>query len=754
MSRAGGSSTRAPRMAWSRRSSTIATSRRAIWARGGSCADEGARRSRAAGARSRGTVLRAAGPLGAAPPGNRRERARLAGPARRRPAAGRGGQAPDRARSQSHPRRVSGKAPRRRCQRAGLRARRRARGGGSARADRFHRYGARARFAGGGGDAARPPASAHLPAARRHAHALRAWRRLGQRHRRLGRRRTLRPRSAGRDRAVRGGRADAGHRRARARRAPRGARGMAPGSRAAAQRGADRFPARRAAGAKARRRRRGHADRLRHAPDHDPAILTAALRGLAGQGGGGARGTAGPGRAGRRRQSDLGARRRRRGPGCPRGAGSAPQGRARRACPDRLPRAIHRSACAAGVAGGALAAASGLRQRDRARARAERDRNAHPRRTADSRGRSGRAGRRDRPPDGARCDRRPRRRVCRICRDARPVGGRRRGVAPDLVWPRSGAVAWAMVGAMRLEIAEEVAIALRERRPVVALETSVVAQGLPPPANLEAARRCAAAVRAEGAAPAAVAVIEGRLVVGASEAQLERIADPSRKPAKAGSRDLAAVCARGLDAGTTVSATCAVAERAGIRVFATGGIGGVHRRVAPDEPSDVSSDPAEIARRRVCLVCAGPKVILDLPATAELLETLAVPVWGYRTSELPAFFTDGSGIALEHRFEDPERIAAALHAHWDILGSHSGVVVAVPPPSPVPRDEVEAALAGGLREAARRRLPGKEVTPFLLAALAEATSDRTRAANLGLLENNARIAAGIARELLQSDTAR
>jgi len=307
---------------------------------------------------------------------------------------------------------------------------------------------------------------------------------------------------------------------------------------------------------------------------------------------------------------------------------------------------------------------------------------------------------------------------------------------------------------MRLEIAEEVAIALRERRPVVALETSVVAQGLPPPANLEAARRCAAAVRAEGAVPAAVAVIEGRLVVGASEAQLERIADPSRKPAKAGSRDLAAVCARGLDAGTTVSATCAVAERAGIRVFATGGIGGVHRRVAPDEPSDVSSDLAEIARRRVCIVCAGPKAILDLPATAELLETLAVPVWGYRTSELPAFFTDGSGIALEHRFEDPERIAAALHAHWDILGSHSGVVVAVPPPSPVPRDEVEAALAGGLREAARRRLPGKEVTPFLLAALAEATSGRTRTANLGLLENNARIAAGIDRELLLSDTAR
>src|SRR5438270_136163 len=304
-----------------------------------------------------------------------------------------------------------------------------------------------------------------------------------------------------------------------------------------------------------------------------------------------------------------------------------------------------------------------------------------------------------------------------------------------------------MVGTMTLEIAEEVAIALREGRPVVALETSVVAHGLPPPANLEAARRCAAAVRAEGAVPAAVAVIEGRIVVGASEAQLQRLADPGRKPAKAGSRDLAAVCARGLDAGTTVSATCAVAERAGIRVFATGGIGGVHRRVADDEPADVSSDLAEIARRRVCIVCAGPKVILDLPATAELLETLAVPVWGYRTSELPAFFTDGSGIGLEHRFDGEAAIASALRAHWDELGSMSGVIVGVAPPSPLPRAEVEAALAAALREAAARKLPGKQVTPFLLSALALATGGRTRVANLDLLENNARVAAAIAREL-------
>jgi pseudouridine-5'-phosphate glycosidase len=300
---------------------------------------------------------------------------------------------------------------------------------------------------------------------------------------------------------------------------------------------------------------------------------------------------------------------------------------------------------------------------------------------------------------------------------------------------------------MKLDIDAEVAGALRERRPVVALETSVVAQGLPPPLNLEAARRCAAAVRAQGAVPAAIAVIEGRIVVGASAEQLARLADPARKPAKAGSRDLAAVCAQRLDAGTTVSATCAVAERARIRVFATGGIGGVHRRLDPSEPRDVSADLGEIAWRRVCVVCAGPKVILDLPATAEALETLGVPVWGYGTSEMPAFFTDASGIPLEHRFEGGPAVADALRMHWGLLKARGGVVVMVPPPSPLRRTEVETALSGALKEAARRRLPGKEVTPFLLAALSDATAGRTRAANLELLEKNARVAAEIAAAL-------
>jgi pseudouridine-5'-phosphate glycosidase len=294
-----------------------------------------------------------------------------------------------------------------------------------------------------------------------------------------------------------------------------------------------------------------------------------------------------------------------------------------------------------------------------------------------------------------------------------------------------------------LAVSAEVSAALH-RKPIVALESSVVAQGLPPPQNLEAARRCMAAVRGQGAVPAVVAVVGGKIVVGASDAELERLGDPARRPFKAGSRDLAAACARGLDAGTTVSATCLVAERVGIRVFATGGIGGVHRRASAEEAPDVSSDLTEIARRRVCVVCAGPKAILDLPATSEMLESLGVPVWGYRTSELPAFFTEGSGVALEHRFDDAAAVARGLRVQWDVLESPAGVVLCVPPPSPLPRAEVEAAIEEAVREAARRRLPGKEVTPFLLAQLALATQGRSRAANLDLLENNARLAAELA----------
>jgi pseudouridine-5'-phosphate glycosidase len=292
-----------------------------------------------------------------------------------------------------------------------------------------------------------------------------------------------------------------------------------------------------------------------------------------------------------------------------------------------------------------------------------------------------------------------------------------------------------------IRIAEEVR---RAGVRAVALETSVVAQGLPPPQNLEIAQRCARAVREAGAVPAIVAVIGGQVVVGASNEDLARLADPARRPAKAGSRDLAALCASGADAGTTVSATCAIAAQAGLRVFATGGIGGVHRRSDPAEPADVSSDLLEMSRRAVCVVSAGPKAILDVPATAEALETLGVPVIGYRTSELPAFYTEGSGIALEHRVEDAAQMAKLLLAHWDGLGLGTGVLLAVPPPSPLPRAEIEAAISAALAEARTRRLSGKEVTPFLLARVAEETAGRSLRANMLLLENNARVAAEVA----------
>src|SRR3954468_3014841 len=205
----------------------------------------------------------------------------------------------------------------------------------------------------------------------------------------------------------------------------------------------------------------------------------------------------------------------------------------------------------------------------------------------------------------------------------------------------------------QIRVSGEIATALREGRAVVALETSVVAQGLPPPANLEAARRCAKAVRDNVAIPAVIGLIGGQVIAGLSDAELERLGDPARRPAKAGARDLAAFCTQRRDAGTTVSATAAIAPRIGIRVFAPGGIGGVHRRLDPLEPPDVSADLAEIARRRVCGVCAGPKVILDVAATFELLETLGVPVWAYRTRELPAFYTRESGLQADASFEGP-----------------------------------------------------------------------------------------------------
>jgi len=297
-----------------------------------------------------------------------------------------------------------------------------------------------------------------------------------------------------------------------------------------------------------------------------------------------------------------------------------------------------------------------------------------------------------------------------------------------------------------LHIAPEVRDALAIGRAVVALETSVVAQGLPPPANLDAARRCAAAVRAAGAVPAFMALLGGRVVVGASDQDLERLADPGDRAAKAGVRDIAPLLRESRDAGTTASASVAIAARVGIRIFATGGIGGVHRAVPSEDGAlrDVSSDLVEISQQRVCVVAAGPKVVLDVAATAEELEALGVPVVGFGTSEMPAFYVAQSGVKLEHRVDDPAGVAELLRLQWDVLERPQGILLCVPPPRPLPADHVEELVARALAEARARRLGGKLVTPFLLQALDRATEGGSREANVALLEQNARVAGQVA----------
>jgi pseudouridine-5'-phosphate glycosidase len=296
---------------------------------------------------------------------------------------------------------------------------------------------------------------------------------------------------------------------------------------------------------------------------------------------------------------------------------------------------------------------------------------------------------------------------------------------------------------MRIRCSEEVRQALAAKGPLVALETSVVAQGMPYPENLAVARACEEAVRRAGAVPAPVAVLDGELWVGAPTEGIRRLAEPGQAHWKVGSRDLAMAVARKASGGTTVSATCELAAKVGVRVFATGGIGGVHRGVA--EHLDVSQDLGAISRFPVAVVCAGAKSVLDLPKTVELLESLGVPVIGVGTSELPSFFSVRSGIALEHRVDTAQEAATVLQARLDALGQ-GGLVFAVPPPptSALPAAQVEAVIREALAQADAQGVSGKAVTPFLLGRLAEVTQGRTLKANVDLIVNNARFAAELA----------
>ncbi|HEX8724485.1 MAG TPA: pseudouridine-5'-phosphate glycosidase [Gemmatimonadaceae bacterium] len=285
--------------------------------------------------------------------------------------------------------------------------------------------------------------------------------------------------------------------------------------------------------------------------------------------------------------------------------------------------------------------------------------------------------------------------------------------------------------------------AIEAGAPVVALETSVIAQGLPAPANRECADRMSAAVRAGGAHPAMAAVVRGTPALGLEADELERFLG-GQGVRKVSARDLPVAMAQGADGATTVAATLALAHRAGIRVFATGGIGGVHREPAFDE----SADLLELARTPMVVVCAGAKAILDLGATMERLETFGVTVVGYRTSGLPGFFTVDTGIRVESRAESAAEVAAIFRAQR-ALGRTQALLVVQPPPAEVALSgtEVDAAVARAIAAARADGVRGAASTPYLLKAVTEVTQGRSLKVNLALLEQNARLAAAIACDL-------
>ncbi len=278
---------------------------------------------------------------------------------------------------------------------------------------------------------------------------------------------------------------------------------------------------------------------------------------------------------------------------------------------------------------------------------------------------------------------------------------------------------------------------------MVALESSLIAQGLPVPHNLETAEAAERAVREEGAVPATVAVDAGRLLVGAPATVLQRLADPASGAAKAASRDLGPLLAAGRLASTTVSATLRIAAMAGIRLFATGGIGGVHRGAAAS--FDVSGDLDELAATAVAVVSSGAKSILDLPATLELLETRRVPVVGLGVDALPAFYSTSSGLPVPHRVDTPADAAALISLHLSIPGS-GGILFVQPPPADLAilPDEVDAWIEAATAEAEGRGIRGGAVTPFVLGRVAELSGGRTLRTNIGLIISNARMAARIA----------
>ena len=297
-----------------------------------------------------------------------------------------------------------------------------------------------------------------------------------------------------------------------------------------------------------------------------------------------------------------------------------------------------------------------------------------------------------------------------------------------------------------LDVNPEVAAAVAAGKPVVALESTIISHGMPYPQNVETALNVEKVIRDNGAVPATIAILGGRLKAGLTPEEIEYFGKKGREIAKASRRDIAAICARGLDGATTVTTTMMIAHMAGIRIFATGGIGGVHR--GAETTMDISADLEELAQTPVMVVCAGAKSILDLGLTLEYLETKGVPVIGFGTEELPAFYTRHSGFGVDYRVDSPEELAAIFRAQRG-LAYRGGMLVTNPIPEQYAMDKavIDAAIEEALRQAKEQGIHGKETTPFLLAKVVELTGGESLESNIQLVLNNARVAARTAEAL-------
>lgn len=295
-----------------------------------------------------------------------------------------------------------------------------------------------------------------------------------------------------------------------------------------------------------------------------------------------------------------------------------------------------------------------------------------------------------------------------------------------------------------LDINEEVKEALEQGKPVVALESTIISHGMPYPQNVETALNVEKIIREEGAIPATIAIIGGRLKAGLTPEEIEYFGKKGTAIAKASRRDLAALCAKGEDGATTVTTTMMIAHMAGIKLFATGGIGGVHR--GAEKTMDISADLEELANTPVMVVCAGAKAILDLHLTLEYLETHGVPVIGYGTKELPAFYSRHSGLEVDYRMDTPEEIANLFKAQT-ALGLRGGILVTNPIPEEYAMDDtiINQAIDQAVQEAEEKGVHGKEITPFLLARVKELTGGDSLDSNIQLVYNNARLASRIAK---------